>query len=199
MHQFWLCFVPLLVAVDAVGILPIYMTLTAEMTPQQRRRTLRQSLITAIAVAVGFLFLGQWLFGLLGITVADFMIAGGLLLLVLAINDLVTTGKQRFRVDPDTVGPVPLGVPLMTGPAVLTTVLLLANQHGRWITVLAVVANLLLAGLIFRLSDPLHRWLGTSGTRTISKVVTVILAAFAVMMVRKGVLTVWQQMVMLGR
>lgn len=191
MHEFWLCFVPLLVAVDAVGTLPIYMTLTAEMLPPQRRRVLRQSLMTAIAVAVGFLLLGQWLLDFLGITVADFMIAGGLLLLVLAINDLVTTGKQRFRTDPEAVGAVPLGVPLMTGPAVLTTVLLLANQHGRWLTVLAVVVNLLLAGAVFWLADWLHHLLGSTGTRTVSKVVTVILAAFAVMMIRKGVQTVW--------
>lgn len=188
MLEFWLCFVPLFVAVDAVGILPIYMGLTAGLSLQDRRRIVRQSVLTAGAVGIGFLFAGQAILRLLGITVADFMIAGGLLLLGLAMLDLLTVSKQPHPVaDPDTLGAVPIGVPLICGPAVLTTTLLLANQYGWAWTTAALLSNLFLAGVVLWNASYLERLLGNAGSRTASKVVCVVLAAFAVMMIRKGV------------
>ena len=187
MREFWLCFVPLFVAVDAIGILPIFLGLTSQLSPQSRRRVVKQSVVTAIAVGVGFLFLGQGVLRLLGITVADFMIGGGLLLLALAMMDLLTATKQQPLVDPETVGAVPIGVPLICGPAVLTTTLLLANQFGWTITTVALISNLLLAGVILWHAVYLEEFLGTAGSRTVSKVVCVILAAFAVMMIRRGI------------
>ncbi|MCS7239210.1 MAG: MarC family protein [Thermoguttaceae bacterium] len=188
MREFWLCFVPLFVAVDAVGILPIFLGLTAGLPLPRRRRIVKQSVATAGAVGVGFLFLGQGVLRLLGITVADFMIAGGLLLLALATLDLLIVSKQPHpAADPETLGAVPIGVPLICGPAVLTTTLLLANQFGWLWTSLALIVNLLLAGIILWHACVLERVLGNAGSRTVSKVACVLLAAFAVMMIRKGV------------
>jgi multiple antibiotic resistance protein len=189
-ESFWLCFVPVFVAVDPVGLLPIYLAITEGLSFRQRHRIIRQSVVTAVVVAVGFLFLGQWVLAFLDISVADFMIAGGLLLLAFAMIDLLSVEKRRRQVDPETVGAVPLGVPLMVGPAVLTVILLLANQHGWLPTALAVMANLLIAGGLFWFSQGIHRALGLTGVRTVSKVVGVILAAFGVMMVRKGILAI---------
>jgi len=143
-----------------------------------------------MVVAVGFLFLGQWVFRLLEITVADFMIAGGALLFAFAMSDLLSVGKQKPRMDLQTVGAVPIGVPLTVGPAVLTAIILLANEYGRLPTVLALLANLFIAGGVFWFSRVILRVLGETGVRTISKVVCVILAAFGVMMVRRGLLAV---------
>lgn len=199
LQDFWLCFLPLLVAVDPIGLLPVYWNLTDGVPLADQHRILRQSLVTAGAVAVGFLYLGQWVFDILGITVADFMIAGGVLLFIIAMSDLVSVGKQLRRLDPRTVGAVPIGVPLTVGPASLTTMLLLANQRGTVPTVLAILANLLLAVTIFWHSHRLLDLLGRSGVRTFSKVVSVVLAAFAVMMVRKGVLDIFVQFQHLAR
>jgi multiple antibiotic resistance protein len=128
MKSFWLCFVPLFVAVDAVGILPLFMSLTEGLETRKLRRIISQSVITAIAVALVFLVLGKALMDLLGITIADFMVAGGILLFVISLNDVLATEKaQQHTVDPDSLGAVPLGVPLISGPAVLTTTLLLSN------------------------------------------------------------------------
>jgi multiple antibiotic resistance protein len=104
-----------------------------------------------------------------------------------ATNDLLSPEKQRRRVDSQSVGAVPLGVPLTVGPAVLTTIILLANQHGRLPTVLAIIANVLIAGGVFWFSRIVDRLLGRTGIRTISKIASLILAAIAVMMVRLGV------------
>ena len=118
------------------------------------------------------------------------MIAGGALLFVIAMGDLFSASKSARQLDPETVGAVPLGVPLMVGPAVLATMILLANDFGKTVVVGAVMANLILAGVAFRFSQGLHRLLGETGMRIISKVISIILAAFGVMMVRKGIMAI---------
>jgi small neutral amino acid transporter SnatA (MarC family) len=88
MLEFWLCFVPLFVAVDALGTLPIFISLTAGLDRARVRKVLWQLLLTATAVALAFLGVGKGIFALLGITVADFMIAGGSLLFLLSLRAL---------------------------------------------------------------------------------------------------------------
>lgn len=187
MKDFWLCFVPLFVAVDALGVLPAFIALTQGIEPLKVRRVIYQSVATAMLVALGFLALGTALLELLGITVADFMVAGGLLLFALAIGDLLASNKLQRGVDPNSLGVVPLGVPLIAGPAVLTTSVLLVNQFGVVNTAAAIIANILFAGLVFRFSGLIGRVLGTVGARIASKIAMLFLAAIAVMMVRKGI------------
>jgi len=190
MKSFWLCFVPLFVAVDAIGILPMYLSITEGLSRRHLRKVLLQSILTASVVAAAFLFVGQATFRLLGITVADFMVAGGVLLFVIALSDLLSTRNLQRQVEPDpaTLGAVPIGIPLMVGPAVLTTILLLAEEHGRLPTLAAMTVNIILAGLIFGSSRTITRLMGKAGTRTFSKIANLILAAIAVMIVRKGIL-----------
>lgn len=190
MTTFWLCFVPLFVAVDAVGVLPIFMNLCQGVSPSRRRVVVVQSMVTATLVAVAFLLVGSTVLGLLGITVADFMVAGGLLLFVISLSDLVSGEKWKRKMDVETLGAVPIGVPLITGPAVLTTCILLMNQHGAPVTVAAAVVNILIAGLVFWFADPIGRFLGHAGARTLSKIASLLLASIAVMMVRKGVVLI---------
>jgi len=188
MNNFWLCFVPLFVAVDALGLLPIFMGLTQGLTRIRIRRIIFESVITAMIVALVFLFVGKGILTLLGITVADFMIAGGTLLFVLSLSDLITAEKRGLQVDQEEVGAVPLGVPLMVGPGVLTTTILLINQYGMIPTVSATIVNIVIAGMVFWMSGSINRILGRAGTRTISKLSNLILAAIGVMMVRKGIM-----------
>ncbi len=190
MENFWLCFVPLFVAVDAIGVLPMFMSLTAGMTPGQLRRTVLQSVIVAMAVGLSFLVAGQAVLKLLGITVADFMVAGGALLFILSVNDLLTVQKAQRQVDPDGLGAVPLGVPLIVGPAVLTTTVLLVNEYGVALTAGSLALNVSIAGVVFSLAGPITRVLGRAGAKTMSKVASLILAAIAVMMVRKGIVAI---------
>jgi len=189
MYDFWLCFVPMFVAVDAIGVLPMYLGLTEGLEPTKVRRALYQSVVTAAAVALAFLGAGKALLNLLGITVADFMIAGGILLFFISMTDLLATEKRQRRVDVESLGAVPLGVPLITGPAVLTTSLLLLDQYGPVQTAAAVVLNIMIAGLLFRFAGPINHVLGTAGAKIVSKVASLLLASIAVMIVRKGVLS----------
>jgi multiple antibiotic resistance protein len=188
MNNFWLCFVPLFVAMDALGLLPLFVRLTQGLDRARIRRVIFESVITAMVVALLFLFIGRIILSLLGITVADFMIAGGALLFVISLSDLIGSEKRRLQIDQDSVGAVPLGVPLIVGPGVLTATILLSSQYGTVPTVAAIVFNIAIVGIVFLLADTIIRVLGRAGTRTISKLASLILAAIGVMMVRKGIM-----------
>jgi multiple antibiotic resistance protein len=192
MNDFWLCFFPMFVAVDAVGILPLFMHLTEGVDRQAVRKIIVQSMITALVVALVFLALGRWIFQYLGITVADFLIAGGVLLFTISVIDVITVEKRIAQVDADGLGVVPIGVPLIVGPAVLTTIFVLVGEYGIMPTVAATVANIVIAGGVFWLAAPIHRILGRSGSRALSKLAGILLAAIAVMMVRRGILMLLQ-------
>ena len=189
MESFWLCFVPLFVAVDPIGILPLFMSLTGGVQGKALQSLVVKSVITAIVVSLGFVLGGNWLFAIIGVTVADFMIAGGVLLFVIAMTDLISFEKERRKADPDSLGAVPIGVPLMAGPAVFATGMLLLNEHGPFLTSAAIIVNMVLAGLAFRCSSLVIRLLGDSGARITSKVASLILAAFSIMLIRKGIMS----------
>ena len=191
MSDFWLCFFPMFVAVDAVGILPLFMHLTEGVDPRAIRKVIVQSMITALAVALVFLAVGRWIFHYLGITVADFLIAGGILLFTISVIDVITVEKRVAQVDADSLGAVPIGVPLIVGPAVLTTIFVLVGEYGVAPTVAATVVNIVIAGAVFWLAGPIHQVLGRSGSRALSKLAGILLAAIAVMMVRKGIFMLW--------
>lgn len=183
---FWLCFVPLFVAVDAIGTLPIFMSLTEGLDAKNRVKVIISSVITALIVGILFLFVGDAILKMLGITVEDFMIAGGIILFMIAVSDILMFNKTHKKISAEALGSVPIGVPLIVGPAVLTTVMLLVRQEGFFYTGIAVTINVLIAGLIFLLSGYIMKLLGASGTKIVSKIASLFLAAIGVMMVRKG-------------
>lgn len=117
------------------------------------------------------------------------MVAGGIILLVLSIKDLVT-GKMIEIKEPstaETVGVVPLGTPLIAGPAVLTTLLLLVEQYLVVIVIVSFLINLVITWLLFRQCNRVVGFLGKSGVTAISKIVSLLLAAIAIKMIRQGV------------
>jgi len=190
--EFLLAFVPLFVAVDTVGILPMFVHMTGSFAPEKRRRIIVQSVFTALVVSILFLYVGRWLLRVLGITVADFMVAGGLLLLLLSVSDLLSAEKRQRHVDEESVGAVPLGVPLIAGPAVLTSILILADQHGYAPTLLSLVANIALVGAAFWFSEAIMGKIGTVGAKILSKLSSLLLAAIGVMIIRRGVIQLVQ-------
>jgi multiple antibiotic resistance protein len=192
-HSFWLCFVPLFVAVDAIGVLPLYISLTDGADTREKRLTIVTSIITASAVGLLFIFVGEAILRLMGITVADFMVAGGVILFLISISDLITVEKVLRKVNHETLGPVPIGVPLIVGPAVLTTIMLLVREYGFLNTALATIVNIVIAGSFFFFSEFILKWIGKSGSKIVSKVASLFLAAIAVMLVRKGLAAMFEQ------
>ncbi len=185
-EKFIQAFIPLFVAIDPIGLAAVFLGL-GQGVPLARKRTIaQQATWTGGAVALLFLFLGRTIFGALGITVGDFQIAGGLILFLLAARDLAQSATAKPEELTEDFGVVPLGMPLIAGPASITTLILLAETVGFTATLLALGANLALVVLAFVWSDQLGRWIGPTGMRAISKIVSMLLAAIAVNMVRRG-------------
>ncbi len=186
-QRFLQAFIPLFVAMDPIGLMAFFLGFSQLLPAERRKRISRQAVWTACAVALLFLFLGQAIFHALNITQGDFQIAGGLILLVLASRDLVQpAGARQPAAPPEDFGVVPLGMPLIAGPAALATLLVCAKSAGLLVTLAAFGVNLVLVGLAFRWSDLFGRLIGMTGLRAISKIISLLLAAIAVSMVRQG-------------
>jgi len=192
LQEFGLTFVPLFVAMDAIGVLPILLPLAQDMKANERRRVIRLAMLTALGLGLGFVAIGKGIFLFLGIEVADFLVAGGLILFLLAAKDLIT-GKMmeaEASVGADMVGVVPLGTPLVVGPAVLTTLLILTDLYSIVIVIVSFIINLAIAWLLFAQANRVVAFLGQGGVRATSKIVSLFLAAIAIKMIRQGVLGV---------
>ena len=186
LRPFLLSVIPIMVALDAPGTLPIYVAMTEGLTKQERRKIVRQSILTALLITIGFTFLGRAVFNALAITVEDFMIAGGIVLLIIAVSETVRSGEKKYVISP-TFGVVPLGTPLIAGPATLTTTLALVGAYGYIPVLLSLIVNILLAWIIFAQADRIIRLIGINGSRAFAKVAALLLAAIAVKMIRSGV------------
>lgn len=179
-------FIPLFVAIDIIAVLPLFLSLTRELSVRRQRRVVRDSVITALLVGIVFIAMGEGIFSILGITNDDFKIAGGLVLLVFAVLELIRRNENR-RQPAGKPGIVPLGVPLIVGPAVLTTLIVLVDHYGITVTVIAFLLNLLIVWLVLSKSVAVIAVLGEGGIIAISKVMALLLASIAVMMIRIGV------------
>ncbi|HHT9150458.1 MAG TPA: MarC family protein [Candidatus Wujingus californicus] len=184
-QNFPLAFIPLFVAIDVIGILPIFMSLVEGVEKPQKARFINQSVITALSVSIGFLAVGKFVFSILGIEIYDFKMAGGLLLLVFAINDLLFSEKSKKTIT-STMGVVPLGIPLVVGPAVLTTIIVTVDTYGYIPTITSLVVNLFIVWIVFLKSNFIYRVMGEGGSKAFAKVASLLLAAIAVMMIRRG-------------
>lgn len=191
LHRLIEAFVPLLVAVDPLGLLPIFLTITHGMTTQKRRRTTIQGVLVALAITLIFMLIGNGLFKLIGIQMADFQIAGGLLLLLLAIVDLLFPGKPAVD-DHEIVGLVPLAMPLIAGPASLTTTLVLATRPDLGYVYTTPALLLVYIGLLAVLvsAEKICRVVGMPALKAMSKLVMVLLAAIGVSYLRSGIMAV---------
>ncbi|MBN2452947.1 MAG: MarC family protein [Candidatus Omnitrophica bacterium] len=189
MKAFLLAFIPIFVAIDVIGVLPIFIGFTAHLKKKERVRVVTQSIVTAFMIGMTFLFLGKWIFKVLGVMVFDFKIAGGIVLLVIALRDLLRREKEP-RLSADTMGAVPIGTPLVTGPAALTTMIMMLDLYGIEITVLSLVANLAIVWAVFTYADAISAFLGKAGSKAVSKITHLLLAAIAVMFMRKGIVDV---------
>lgn len=186
-EAFLLSFVAIFVALDPIGGLPMYVSLTHGFSEHERKRIVHQSMLLAFVVAVAFMFLGEAIFRQLGITLFDFKIAGGIVLLLIALADLVGSNVELKSRASGQTGIVPLAVPMITGPAVLTTLILQSARAGYLITIVALVANYLLTWQLLYHSPGVTRVIGKDGTVVISKIAALLLAAIAISMMRSGI------------
>lgn len=196
-------FLPLFVAINIPGILPLYIGMTETFTARDRRRLLGSALLAAFVLAILMLFAGQVIFDTLGITLNDLRVGGGLILLVIAVTDLAFGDTQNRRGggddDEETLGyrdadetvdlpVVPLGIPLIMGPGAITTILITDGSYGWALTLGAIVLNMALVFVAFTFGPSLLRLFGPGTSKAVAKVASLFLAAISVAMIRAGVL-----------
>jgi multiple antibiotic resistance protein len=191
-----LCFTSLLAIINPLSAAPMYLALTAGYSPRQRRRTLRNAILTAFVVMMVFALLGGAIFQLFGITLDAFRIAGGVIFFGIGMDMLqarrnrgqtTEEEEQEGRVR-ENVGVTPLGIPMITGPGAITTVMVLMTQAGtatRAAVVLgSVVVVLAITWGVLTAAPRLVRFFGQTGlnvmTRLMGLLVTVIAVQFIV-------------------
>ncbi len=185
LQAFVLTFVPLFIVIDAIGTLPFILTMSEGMTTQERYRMIHIAILTAAIVGLVFLFFGQLILSLLDISVGAFAIAGGTILFVLSLTHM-TTGRLVEFVKEEMAAVVPIGTPLIVGPATITTLLLLVTQYPLYIVLISFALNILISWLIFLLGNFIARFLGRAGLQAVSRVFSLLLAAIAVDMIFRG-------------
>jgi multiple antibiotic resistance protein len=184
---------------DAIGNIPFLLSFMEDATASERIKTVNIALLTATVVGFLFLLIGKVILAALGIEVADFAIAGGVILLVLSINHLVTGRLVEAPAKEEMVAVVPIGTPLLAGPAAVTTLLLLVNQYSSehsmayaiGLVSLSFVLNLIIAWVAFAQANRIARFLGQGGLKAMSKIASLLLAAIAVKMIRLGIMEIW--------
>jgi multiple antibiotic resistance protein len=175
-------FVAVFVLVDAVGNLPILLVLTKGMEPEQRHSIVDRATIVATAVLLGFAFAGQWVLKYLEISMGSLRVAGGLLLLIIALRmlegELDTPVIEQGR----DVAITPLALPLLAGPGTLTTVMLLMSEspNAHISVVTGIVSAMLVSWIIVRQAGHVETLLGPEGATIIMKLLGFLLAALAV-------------------
>jgi len=185
MQSFLLTFVPLFIVIDAFGVLPFIIIMSEGSTARERTNVVRVAIITAAIVGLVFLFIGRLILNVMGISVGAFAIAGGIILLVLSVN-YMTKGHMMEASREEMVAVVPIGTPLLAGPATITTLLLLESQFPLYIVLISFTINLLLTLVVFSFSNQIVRFMGRGGIKAVSRVFTLLLAAIAVNMVLQG-------------
>ena len=193
-HRFLLAFLPLFVAIDPPGILPFFLSLTQGLPAPQKKTIARTASLTAFLLSLSFALGGRIILDYLGLTIWDFSIAGGILLLVISVSELLQSQKIPEEEDPSgriltrrSLGVVPLGIPVIAGPATLTTALTLSKSGPLWAVVTALLANMLLIYFLLSRSEKVNQIMGNTLSNAIGKIFSLLLAAIAVSLIHKGI------------
>jgi len=177
----------LFIIVDPFGNIPVFIGLTEKLEGQQRRRVFRSATLMGFALLVIFAFTGQGLLTFFGISLYSFQIAGGILLLIIAIKLLIEGEWWNPVGSQASLSAVPLAVPLLVGPGAITATILNLQEFGIVITLVAVVAVFLVVWLVLRLVEPVYRFLGKSGSQIIARIMSLFIAAIAVQYIINGI------------
>src|SRR5256886_14168166 len=184
-EKFLLAFIPVFVAIDPIGLVAIFMGLGTSASSDNRKRQASLVRVSGLLIAVGFFFLDKAIFAALGITVAAFQVAGGLILLALAVRELVGYGRADRDTD-DEFGVVPLGMPLIAGPALLTALLILIDSVGVVFTLISLISNLAIVAVALFNAHRFARLMGRQGLRGGSKSIPLFFAAVAPRLISRG-------------
>lgn len=179
-------FIALFIIVDPFGNIPIFVGLTENINDAQRKKTYNTAILVGFALLLVFAFTGQGILSLFGLSIYSFEVAGGILLLIIAIRILIS-GFHESTESPESLGAVPIAIPLLVGPGAITTTIFNLQAYGIIITISAVVVVLALTWVILRFINGFYKILGKTGSIVIARVMALLIAAIAVQYILTGV------------
>ena len=177
----------LFIMVDPLGNIPIFMCLTEKMPKNQKTKTFNTATIVSIILLLLFAFAGQEIFSIFGVSIFSFQIAGGILLLIIAIRLIITGKIIDLDQNSESVGAVPIAMPLLVGPGAITTAIFSLQQYGIVITTLAIITTLVITWIILRSVNKIYNFLGKSGALVIAQVNALFIAAIAIQYILTGI------------
>jgi multiple antibiotic resistance protein len=177
----------LFIIVDPFGNIPLFMNLTEKMPKEQRRKVFNTATLVGFILLLAFAFAGQEIFSVFGVSIFSFEVAGGILLLIIAIKILISGSLLEMPESPESIGAVPIAMPLLVGPGAITTTIFNLQTYGIVVTALSVFAVLTLTWLILRYVSSVYRFLGKTGALVIARVMALFIAAIAIQYVLFGV------------
>ena len=189
-------FIPLFAVIDPFAALPLYMSLTTGLSETQKRKIVKEASLTAIVLLIFFAFLGIYILDFMGISIEALMIAGGLLMLLVSLEmvkegDKPRSTKKKVALHEETgdIGIVPLGTPMLAGPGAISLVIILMSKYPtEWGSiVISIVGIIILTALIFLGSNLISKIMGEKGSRAFTRVMGLLVAAFAVQYILDGI------------
>ena len=170
----------LFIIVDPFGNIPIFLGLTQSMTDNQRKKIFNTAILVSFILLLLFSFAGQEIFNIFGVSIYSFEIAGGILLLIIAIRILISGSLHEKEDTPESIGAVPIAMPLLVGPGAITTTILNLQSYDIFVTVISVLIVLTTTWIILRFMNQIYRVLGKTGSVIIARVMSLFIAAIAI-------------------
>lgn len=194
-------YVAMIVIIDPFGVVPIYLTLTERNTETERKKIRRKASLIAASLLLLVCFTGMGVFSIFGITLPAFQIAGGILMLLLGIEQLnakhsrVRQEEKEEGMEREDVSVFPLATPLLAGPGAISTVVLYAADAGGWIRQMglaaAILAAVITSHVTLKASPILFRVLGKTGLNLMTRLMGILLTAIAIQFMINGISTIW--------
>lgn len=179
--------IALFIIVDPFGNIPIFIGLTQNVPEIQRRKVYNTATLVGVILLLVFAFTGQEILNIFGLSIYAFEVAGGILLLIVAIRILIAGTRESTDSSPESLGAVPIAIPLLVGPGAITTTIFNLQVYGTEAAILAVLIVLGLTWIILRFINTIYKFLGKTGSLVIARVMALLIAAIAVQYILTGV------------
>ena len=179
--------IALFIIVDPIGNIPIFIGLTENVPEVQRRKVYNTAILVGVVLLLVFAFTGQEILNIFGLSIYAFEVAGGILLLIISIRILISGTRESTESSPESIGAVPIAIPLLVGPGAITTTIFTLQVYGAAEAILAVLIVLSLTWVILRFIDRIYKVLGKIGSLVIARVMALLIAAIAVQYILIGV------------
>jgi multiple antibiotic resistance protein len=179
--------IALFIIVDPFGNIPIFMGLTEKMEESQKKKVFNTATLVGVILLLVFAFTGQEILTIFGLSIYSFEVAGGILLLIIAIRILISGSMHEDVESPESLGAVPIAMPLLVGPGAITTTIFNLQAYGTLPAILAVLIVLSLTWVILRFINGIYKFLGKTGSLVIGRVMALLIAAIAIQYILTGV------------